>query len=297
MKAGSLWLGNAAQSVFADPSLWGLLGRKRRRSGQPQWKTQQRRPHDKQPLPEGLGTAEAEVGPLSRGFSSQVAHWTEPPSRCLPASEKRANNISMKVTPRQAVQQLEVCLSEIREALHTGIDYANDLQPELGDRDPWYWSHGVRFAARRRLEQAQVSPGEWEIIDGVPNSGIHVRLQGIHVVRVLRSVAGTTPAPGRNRVRQEAWQQCRQLQLPLDYPHSGLPPIDLILDWTTNEADDLEMHLGLPQGIWGHGNSPILAWRVPLPSGDTLDNLAFDGADEDDIPIVLRVDDADTEAM
>ncbi len=198
-------------------------------------------------------------------------------------------------SPSEVVPLLDASLPEIRQALLGGIDFANDIQPEPENRDRWYWAHSARYRARRALEASSAGAQSWELIAGVPNSGIHVCLGGLHVVRVLRSAEGTTPAPGHTRRRREAWQQFR-LQFPIDDETEGLPPLDLVLDWTTDDTDALTMHLGMPLGVWTHGKPPILEWRVLLPYTDDLEGLAFEGAD-DDVPVLLRVDDTEAEAL
>lgn len=199
-------------------------------------------------------------------------------------------------SPSEVVPLLEVSLPEIRQALLGGIDFANDIQPEPDGRDRWYWAHSARYRARRALEASSEGAHGWELIAGVPNSGIHICLGGLHVVRVLRSAEGTTPAPGHTRRRREAWQQFR-LQFPVNDETEGLPPLDLVIDWTTDGTDALTMHLGMPLGVWTHGKPPILEWRVPLPSTDDLEGLAFEAAADDDVPVLLRVDDTEAEAL
>ncbi|MYA40524.1 MAG: hypothetical protein F4Z31_01860 [Gemmatimonadetes bacterium] len=199
-------------------------------------------------------------------------------------------------SPSEVVPLLDASLPEIRQALLGGIDFANDIQPEPEDRDRWYWAHSARYQARRALEASSAKAQGWELIAGIPNSGIHVCLGALHVVRVLRSAEGTTPAPGHTRRRREAWQQFR-LQFPIDDETDGLPPLDLVLDWTTDDTDALTMHLGMPLGVWTHGKPPILEWRVLLPSTDDLEGLTFEGAADDDVPVLLRVDDTEAEAL
>ena len=218
-------------------------------------------------------------------------------SECLYECGTAAYIISMKITPASISPQVEACLPLIRSALHDGIDFANDIQPDAPGRDPWYWSHSARFKARNVLEAAAASAQGWAMIEGVPNSGIHLRLGGLHVMRVLRSAAGSTPAPGHSRARRRAWQQGRQLQFAFDDGLDGLPPVDLILDWSTDDADELSLHLGMPLGVWDHGSHPILAWRIPLPSSDELGALAFQGSDESEIPVHLRIDEAELAAQ
>lgn len=189
---------------------------------------------------------------------------------------------------------LEPCLGDIRESLLRGVDYANDLQAEASSRDPWFWSHAARFRARRALELAEGIG--WEVVPGIPNSGIHVRLDELHLLRVLRSSGGTTPAPGHSRQRRDAWSQNYQLQLPLDHD-GGLPPLNLILDWSTEDDDLLVLHLGMPRGVWKYGSDPVLSWRVPLPGDDDLSSLVFPGTEDGPVDVTLRVDDSEREAM
>ena len=197
-------------------------------------------------------------------------------------------------TLEDAVPLLEPCLADIREALRCGIDFANDLQPDADDRDRWFWSHSARYRARQELE-AGGGTG-WEVVSKIPNSGIHVRLDELHVVRVLRSSGGTTPAPGHNRQRRAAWSQYHQLQLELDH-EGGLPPLNLILDWSTEGDDLLVLHLGMPKGVWKFGSDPVLSWRVELPVDDDLASLVFPGTEDGPVDVTLRVDDAEREAM
>ena len=207
-----------------------------------------------------------------------------------------ANISSMRYThPSEIVPRLSACVPALSEALRCGIDAANEGQPDPGDRDAWYWSHTVRYTARRKLEQVADPSDDWQLIGEIPNSGIHLRIAELHVVRVLRSASGTTPAPGHSRRRREAWQQVQQLQFP--FGEERIPPVNLVLDWTTDEADAVVMHLGMPVGVWEHGKHPVLAWRVLIASDDGLEELSFTGADEIDVPVRLRIADAELEAM
>ncbi len=190
---------------------------------------------------------------------------------------------------------LSASLPTIQKALLDGIDFASDIQPEPENRDRWYWAHSARYRARRVLEASSKDAQGWELVAGVPNSGIHILVDGLHKVRVLRSTEGTTPAPGHTRMRRQAWQQTR-FQFPSKDRAEGLPPLDLVLDWTTDHTDALTIHLGLPKGVWNYGNDPILEWRVPLPSGDDIEDLAFEIVDEA-MPAVLIIDDTETQAL
>lgn len=209
--------------------------------------------------------------------------------------EIAANNISVNITADNAVPLLADCLPHIRGALHAGIDYADDLQPDPGSRDPWFWSHSARYRAKTALERTAPADGGWALVADVPNSGIHVRVEQMHIVRVLRSAGGTTPAPGQNLQRRRAWSQ--QLSFPFASAEGELPPLNLILDWSTDVDGSLVMHAGMPVGVWPYGKDPMLAWRVPLPADDDIGGLAFVGSDEPIGPVPLRVHDSEQEAQ
>ena len=186
-------------------------------------------------------------------------------------------------------------LPDLRDALYEGIAYADDLQPDSSDRDPWYWSNSARWRARRTLK-SRISPDDWELIPDVPNGGIHLR-NGLLIVRVLRSVGGTTPAPGFSRSRRVAWVQGRlAFRLEEEETDDDVPMADLVLDWTYDE-EGLAAHLGMPVGVWEHGEAPVLAWRVPLPIEETdLVDLVFASEDHaPDVPVRLRLDKAETD--
>ena len=120
----------------------------------------------------------------------------------------------------------------------------------------------------------------YEVRSDIPNSGIHLRFQRLHVARVVRSFGGTTPAPGRNPSRRQAWKGLPvQGQLSLA-DNAKLPPLSLIIDWQDIDGEPL-IHVGLPRGEWAHGKSPRLYWRVPMPDeGVDIRSLRFDGSDD-----------------
>lgn len=214
-----------------------------------------------------------------------------------PCCEIGTYNISVNATADNAVPLLADCLPHIREALHFGIDYADDLQPDRRNRDPWFWSHSARHRAKTALQQTAQADDGWDLVAGVSNSGIHVRVAQLHLVRVLRSAGGTTPAPGHNLQRRRAWSQHQQLSFPFASAEGELPPLNLILDWSTDIEGSLVMHVGMPVGVWPYGKDPMLAWRVPLPADDDIGGLTFVGSDEPIGPVPLRIHDSEQEAL
>jgi len=195
-------------------------------------------------------------------------------------------------TPRDVVPLLENVISPLYEAFREGIAWADSLQP-AEDRDPFFWSHSARFRARNRLRDADAT--DWVLVPKVNNFGIHLLVADLHLIRVLRSLEGSTPPPGPNRRRRNAWQQLPAIQGQLALGSDGdLPPLSLVADWQTG-LDEPIIHLGLPQEPFGFRQNARLHWRVPLPSdGLDLASLAFEpGPDPGTAPVTLKVDPAE----
>jgi hypothetical protein len=206
-----------------------------------------------------------------------------PVRRGLTGCGNTANVISVIPTPRQVLPILLPAAGPIRNSLRKGVAYADELQPESDTRDPWFWSHSARYSTLRHLAAANSRVGVegWEVRSGVPNCGIHIRLGDLHLARVVRSLSGTTPPPGRNLARQRAWRGVgdpgpQQGQLNLD-TDEGLPPLQLIVDWS-DESGEPVIHVGLPSAPWDYRKAPRLHWRVQLPDEEVdLESLAFPG--------------------
>lgn len=193
-------------------------------------------------------------------------------------------------TPDLLLPLVNPIVVPLREALRGGLGWASYLQPDSEDLDSWFFSHSARHYALKELKKL-AAPGQWAVVDNVPNSGIHIRLGDLHIVRVLRSEGGTTPHPGGNRARRRAWTNPMQGRLFLD-TSSGqpLPPLTLIADWQDEDGEPV-IHLGLPNGIWDYAKNPRLHWRIPFPGeGLDLNSLRFDGGGGDgEAPILLKV--------
>lgn len=132
----------------------------------------------------------------------------------------------------------------------------------------------------------------WSLVENVPNCGIHLRLDKMHVARVVRSLGGTTPHAGSNKKRTRAWDGV-QGQLALA---SGgtLPPLSLIIDWQVIDEEPI-VHVGLPAGNWDYGSTANLYWRIPLPdTGEDLSTLSFEPrADAGGSLVRLRIESVD----
>ena len=201
-----------------------------------------------------------------------------------------------KFTPRPAevIPLFDECLPPVQDAVLAGIEYADSEQPDPKSRDRWFWAHCARYIARRELEIAAPGARTWSLESGVPNSGIHICIAGIHNVRVLRATAGVTPAPGHTILQQDFWRQLRFL-LSKNGPSGSLPPLNLIMDWSTDEDGDLVMNLGLPLRTWKYRQKERVAWHYRLPSDGRVADLTFD---DDDLggPSILSIDDTEAGA-
>lgn len=190
---------------------------------------------------------------------------------------------------------IESTVPHLTKSLRLGIAYADEQQPDPSDRDPWFWSHSARFRARRHLLGVEQSDG-WTLKRKVPNSGIHLRVQGVHAVRVLRSLDSTVPHPGRNRRRRKAWNQ--GVQGTLMEHDDGLPPLSLLMDWQVHDEEPV-IHVSLPKRPWSYRENPDLHWRVPV-TGDSdqdLSKLHFDpGLIPGDVMVTIKVDPAEKDA-
>lgn len=209
------------------------------------------------------------TSPIPRPEPPAVAKWVL--DGCGSASYKR----TMIPTPEQVIALFLPAITDIRGALRKGIAHADTLQPSREDRDRWYWSHSARWKACEILHGVEQREG-WNIAPNVPNSGIHIRVQELHVARLLRSLGGTTPHPGRNLQRRRAWSNQGQLFL----AEGVLPPLSPIIDWHEDDEGEPEIHLGLPIGAWKMGAATRLYWRVPIAEDIDLASLRFEGAEE-----------------
>ncbi len=193
--------------------------------------------------------------------------------------------------PEDVLPLLECVAGILPHALRTGMAWADELQePDVARGAPvdrHFLAHSARHRARRILTEEAARAQGWDIVPGVPNSAIHLRFGGLHVARVLRSSNGTTPAPGPNLARRQAWQQ----QLPLvGGGQEAIPPLSLVIDWHPSADGEPVMHVGLPRGVWNYRSDPLLVWRHPFPVEDILD-LRFSPEPDDELDIILRIDD------
>jgi hypothetical protein len=174
-----------------------------------------------------------------------------------------------------------------------GIEQADRLQPDVIERDNYFWSHSARFYNLRNLRTGdRINRDGWKLIPNVPNTGIHATINDVHTVRVLRSLNGTTPHPGMSKRRREAWRQPpAQLQLFLtgdnrlldeDEP-DALMSLNLIVDWHVDRFGEPVIHVGLPESDWEFNEEVRMHWREPLPgSEEEYQRAAFSPPKQDD---------------
>lgn len=186
------------------------------------------------------------------------------------------------------------------------MDEADALQPDPLTRDNYYWSHSARFYNRRSLAAAQGDG--WQLREGVPNTGIHIVLGGLHVIRVLKSLNGSVPHAGNNKARREAWSQpAAQTELFLSAdnrlfagaPDDVLPAMHLLIDWHVAADGKPATFVSLPRTPWGYLKAINVHWRRPFPgqAGSGLEGLSFNpGPDSDDFGTVVRIDTAELDA-
>jgi hypothetical protein len=194
-------------------------------------------------------------------------------------------------SPADVLPLVECTVPSLVKALQLGIGYADEQQPDPDDRDQWFWSHSARWRARRQL--LSVAAEGWSINPDVSNSGIHLCVDQVHCLRVLRSLGDTVPHPGSNRARRDAW-----IQDTLPPRDGSLRPLSLLADWCVHD-DEPRIYLSLPKRPWTYGSDPELYWRVPV-TGDAsqdLANLRFDpGLLPGDVMVTVKVDPAESEA-
>lgn len=197
--------------------------------------------------------------------------------------------------PDDVLPLIEKWIGPIHDCLYGGIDYANALQPD-GVVERWFWAHCARFETRKEL-LALGAP----ISASVPNAAIAFTFDGIHTARLVRSLWGSTPNPGRNRARRRSWVGIKDVQQQFRFPSKGddtppLPPLSLVLDWHQDDDDSPIVHCSLTVGPWQFKQRPRLHWRVPL-SGDATSfvGLRFDTPDDGGEPeiVIDRIDLAD----
>lgn len=190
-------------------------------------------------------------------------------------------------TPLEVLPIIEPAVPALAAALTIGAEYADVLQPDPLRRDSHYWSHSARFRARNHLVSIPDKIG-WTVNAKAPNSGIHICVDAIHTVRVLKTLNDSTPHAGRNQTRQLAWAQSPLL---LGTTASG-EPFSLLADWHVG-AEGPVINIGFPKAPGNYVGGADLYWRVEVtgdPDAD-LANLSFDPDKPiDGLSVRLKID-------
>lgn len=184
-------------------------------------------------------------------------------------------------TPEQALPVLEPLASALPSAIRDGVEQADAVQPDALTRDNYFWSHCARFYNKRSLNRMHGS--DWHLIEDVPNTGIHIVLNGVHRIRVLRSLGGLVPHPGSNGARRAAWSQppaqgrlfhSAENELLVDPPEDKLPAMNLLIDWHLKDGEPV-ISVSLPRAPWEYEQAIRVHWRRPLPSDEDFAGLSF----------------------
>lgn len=186
-------------------------------------------------------------------------------------------------TPAQVMPLFSTVAPAVYDAIDHGSGYADSLLPYSAD--PWYWSHSARYAIRNHLGAALAGEDDWTLAIGVPNSGVHLLLNLMHPVRLVRSINRDVPHPGRNRARQLAWSN---EVLGLSHGNEQLPLMHLLIDWHLQDGQPM-VHVSYPRGPWQYGAPTKVFWREPLlRGGSSVLDLSFVGDDGGD-PLLTSV--------
>lgn len=176
-----------------------------------------------------------------------------------------------KYSPEQILEDLEPVVTTMREALDHGLSLADERTAGF-EEDPWLHAHFVRTGVH---DYFSVMPPEGFEVHRLALAGIEV-IQGLRVVRVLKSQAGGVPKPGLNRARQSFWSN-RELGItPTAVSSAGG---NLILDWSTGAGQEIELALSEPAGVWRYQGVPKLRWRRRIEQ--SLELLRFVPEDGD----------------
>lgn len=149
--------------------------------------------------------------------------------------------------------------------------------------DPHLWAHIVRYEAVLSLA-SESGPRDWEL-HPYHHSGIEFRKEPF-CVRVYKAAGDDPQNPGHSRARRHFFQQLGMLNL-----FSTQEPQNLILMWRVREGD-LELGLCKPKGVWRFKGVPKLEWQQ-MVTFDPLAGLSFPTADDEDVQVALRLDEAD----
>lgn len=174
-----------------------------------------------------------------------------------------------QITADDGIKELSGILPTINEALGYGINMAanycksHDKEQRV---DPYLAPDLTRFHVKKVLEDAGYTvtniQGEVNIgLKQIPNNGLLISF-GKFNLRILKSNNGTTPVPGKSKVKQEYYNQLNIFNT-TEIKDSK---INLILLWEVDSAWDLsELLLVYPKAGGLTKKSVEIFWQVSIP--------------------------------
>lgn len=207
-------------------------------------------------------------------------------------------------TSREVLPLLSDVGPSVWKAVRAGVESANSIQPDPATRDNHFWSHCARFYNKQALSVSTQHAERWTLKPDIPNTGIHLIVDHVHNVRILKSLNRMTPPPGGNRARRAAWSQMpgqtslfltADNRLLLD-EDDALPAMSLIIDWYLDKDMEPRVFVGLPLAPWAYAQDVRLHWRVALPgSEEEFAGLSFDPKkpDDTDFGTLVKVDETE----
>jgi hypothetical protein len=184
----------------------------------------------------------------------------------------------------EALEILAPAIREMRVALDHGVSFADSTLDERPG-SAYTWATLVRYEARNHLRTV-VDGASWSLND-LPNCGLEV-VQARFVMRALKKSRGGPPNPGKSSSRRNYYlQRPHQGVLPLEWDATVEPEhgANLLLDWSLDLDQHLQLALSKPMGLWKYRGHPILRWRRVLT--DEGDVPRFVPAVED-VPVDFR---------
>lgn len=183
----------------------------------------------------------------------------------------------------------------IEQALQFGIDEAHKYFEEAQAAiDPWFFSHIVRFQAKRWLKANDVEDWGFEVLEP-PLSGIWLQSRLYHL-RIWKEDWGVDPVtqaeyariqPGHSGARHRFFYQP---ELELEFPDGALlndddfvpQRVKLVVVWALNKNRELGIfELACPRSLDTELHDVTTHWWVPIPRGEDATSIDGVKAQED----------------
>jgi hypothetical protein len=166
----------------------------------------------------------------------------------------------------KAREDLNPTIGKILAAFKAASIDAVEYEQNMGEADESFFSHHVRYLARRRLRIDGVEAEEECAIEQTANTGICITLPG-YLIRVLRDTnSGNLPPAGESERRKRFFaQQTEQLWLDLgEGVDAGVhEPVHIVFLWANNKQKYFTgLHFICPNGETG---APHFTDWLPVP--------------------------------